>query len=49
MTNHYRQLLETPDANLSKGMRWLNGVYTEYVNRARGRVGQLFQAHPGGA
>ncbi len=28
MTNHYHLLLETPDANLSKGMRQLNGVYT---------------------
>ncbi len=43
MTNHYHLLLETPDANLSKGMRQLNGVYTQYVNRAHGRVGHLFQ------
>lgn len=28
MTNHYHLLVETPDANLSKGMRHLNGVYT---------------------
>jgi REP element-mobilizing transposase RayT len=28
MTNHYRLLVETPDANLSKGMRQLNGVFT---------------------
>jgi len=26
MTNHYHLLVETPDANLSKGMRQLNGV-----------------------
>jgi REP element-mobilizing transposase RayT len=43
MTNHSHLLLETPDANLSKGMRQLNGVYTQYVNRAHGRVGHLFQ------
>jgi REP element-mobilizing transposase RayT len=43
MTNHYHLLLETPDANLSKGMRQLNGVYTQYVNRAHGRVGHLFE------
>jgi len=28
MGNHYRLLTETPDSNLSKGMRQLNGVYT---------------------
>jgi len=43
MTNHYHLLVETPDANLSKGMRQLNGVFTQYVNRARARVGHLFQ------
>jgi putative transposase len=43
MTNHYHLLVETPDANLSKGMRQLNGVYTQHVNRTRGRVGHLFQ------
>lgn len=29
MTNHYHLLVETPDGNLSKGMRELNGVYTQ--------------------
>jgi REP element-mobilizing transposase RayT len=43
MTNHYQVLVETPDANLSKGMRHLNGVYTQHVNRTHGRVGHLFQ------
>jgi hypothetical protein len=43
MTNHYHLLLETPDANLSKGMRQLNGVYTQHINRTHGRVGRLFQ------
>jgi REP element-mobilizing transposase RayT len=33
MTNHDHLLLETPDANLSKGMRQLNGVYSQDVNR----------------
>ncbi len=28
MTNYYHFIIETPDANLSKGMRQLNGVYT---------------------
>ncbi|MGB5832190.1 MAG: transposase [Thiohalocapsa sp.] len=43
MTNHYHLVIETPDANLSKGMRQLNGGYTQLVNRSRGRVGHLFQ------
>ena len=43
MTNHYHVLIETPDANLSKGMRQLNGVYTQRVNRTHGRVGHVFQ------
>jgi len=43
MTNHYHVLLETPDGNLSRGMRQLNGVYTQRFNRANGRVGHLFQ------
>ncbi|MBK1725053.1 REP-associated tyrosine transposase [Thiocystis violacea] len=43
MTNHYHLVIETPEANLSKGMRQLNGVYTQQVNRSHGRVGHLFQ------
>ena len=43
MGNHYHLLLETPDPNLSLGMRMLNGVYTQYVNRRHQRVGHLFQ------
>lgn len=43
MSDHYHLLVETPDTNLSKGMRQLNGVYTQQVNRAHARVGHLFQ------
>ena len=43
MTNHYHVVIETPDANLSKGMRQLNGVYTQRFNRTHGRVGHVFQ------
>ena len=43
MNNHYHLLIETPDANLSIGMRQLNGVYTQYFNRSNGSVGHLFQ------
>jgi len=43
MDNHYHLLVQTPDGNLSKGMRQLNGVYTQASNRRHGRVGHLFQ------
>ncbi len=43
MDNHYHLLVETPDGNLSKGMRQLNGVYTQAFNRLHGRVGHVFQ------
>ncbi|WP_256261045.1 transposase [Shewanella sp. NIFS-20-20] len=43
MTNHYHLLVETPDANLSKGMRQLNGVFTQSINRKHHKVGHLFQ------
>jgi putative transposase len=43
MGNHYHLLLETPDSNLSKGMRHLNGVYTQRINRKHKRVGHVFQ------
>ena len=43
MSNHYHLLIETPDGNLSQGMRQLNGVYTQYSNRRHRRVGHLFQ------
>jgi len=43
MSNHYHLLIETPEGNLSIGMRQLNGVYTQAFNRSHGRVGHLFQ------
>ncbi len=43
MDNHYHLLIETPEANLSKGMRQLNGVYTQRFNRAHSRSGHVFQ------
>jgi hypothetical protein len=36
-------LIETPDGNLSKGMRQLNGVYTQHSNRTHSRVEHFFQ------
>jgi putative transposase len=43
MDNHYHLLIETPEGNLSIGMRQLNGVYTQTLNRRHRRVGHLFQ------
>jgi REP element-mobilizing transposase RayT len=43
MTNHYHIVVETVEGNLSQGMRQLNGVYTQHVNRTHGRVGHVFQ------
>lgn len=43
MDNHYHLLLETPDGNLSRGMRHLNGVYTQSFNRRYHRAGHIFQ------
>lgn len=43
MDNHYHLVVEVPGANLSKGMRQLNGVYTQHFNRRHGTDGSLFQ------
>lgn len=43
MSNHYHLLIQTPDSNLSKGMRQLNGVYTQFYNRRHRKTGHLFQ------
>ena len=43
MTNHYHLLVEIIDGNLSRGMRQLNGVYTQRFNLRHGDVGHLYQ------
>jgi REP element-mobilizing transposase RayT len=43
MGNHYHLLLETASANLSQGMRELNGIYSQYFNRRHELVGHVFQ------
>jgi len=43
MTNHYHLVIETPEGNLSRGMRHLNGVYTQRFNSKHKRVGHLYQ------
>jgi len=41
LKNEYHLILETPEPNLSRGMRQLNGVYTQYYNRRHGRTGAV--------
>ncbi len=43
MGNHYHLLLDTPEPTLSRGMRELNGIYTQRFNRRHERVGHLLQ------
>jgi len=43
MDNHYHLLVETPKANLSRGMRQLNGVYTQRFNSSHNSGGRVFQ------
>lgn len=43
MGNHYHLLLETPEPNLVRGMRRLNGVYTQAFNFRHGRAGHVLQ------
>ena len=43
MNNHYHLVLHTSQANLSRLMRHINGVYRQTFNRRHGIVGHLFQ------
>ncbi len=43
MGNHYHLMIETPEGNLTKGMRQLNGVFTQWSNRRHQRSEHLFQ------
>ncbi len=43
MDNHYHLLLETPQANLSAVVHYINGNYTSYFNKKHDRCGHLFQ------
>jgi REP element-mobilizing transposase RayT len=48
MPNHYHLVVRTPNADLSRGMRQLNGVYAQTFNRRHDRCGHLFQGRYGG-
>jgi REP element-mobilizing transposase RayT len=43
MPTHYHLLLQTPDANLSRCMRHVNGVYTQKYNVSNSCDGTLFR------
>ena len=43
LSNHYHLLIQTPQGNLSRFMRHLNGVYTQRYNRTHDCDGQLFR------
>ena len=42
MGNHFHLVLETPQPNLSIGMKWLLGTYTQRFNRRHRHWGHLF-------
>jgi REP element-mobilizing transposase RayT len=41
--NHYHLLIEIPEGILSRGMAWLNSVYTQKFNQKYDMSGHLFQ------
>ncbi|HEY6643648.1 REP-associated tyrosine transposase [Povalibacter sp.] len=43
MDNHFHLLVQTPEPNLSRCMRHLNGLYTQRFNRHHHRCGHLLQ------
>jgi REP-associated tyrosine transposase len=43
MPNHYHMLVHTPEGNISRAMRHINGVYTQRFNTRHQVDGQLFR------
>lgn len=43
MDNHYHLIIETPEANLSRGMRQINGIYTQKYNLWHRKTGHVLQ------
>src|SRR5689334_7369500 len=43
MGNHFHLLIETLEPTLSRGMRQLNGVYTQGFNRRHAQCGHVLQ------
>jgi REP element-mobilizing transposase RayT len=44
MGTHYHLIVDTPNANLSLGMQFLNGTYAQRYNKLLGRYGHVFSA-----
>ena len=47
MGNHVHLLVETPDANLGKGMQSLHGRYAQRMNQRYGTKGAFFESRYG--
>jgi putative transposase len=43
MSNHFHLLVETPHANISRGMQRLNGIYAQWFNWRHGLEGHVFE------
>jgi REP element-mobilizing transposase RayT len=43
MGNHYHLIVESPEANVSRAIQWLNVSYVAWFNRRHDRVGPLMQ------
>ncbi len=43
MPNHYHLLVSTPDADVSEGMCWLNGIYARWFNARHSYSGHVFE------
>jgi len=43
LSNHYHHLVQTPNVNLSRCLRHIDGVYTQRFNRRHGHDGPLFR------
>ena len=43
MPNHYHLLIRTPEGNISRAMRHINGVYTQKINKRYRIDGSLFR------
>jgi len=47
MGNHYHLLIQTPEANASRAIQWLNVSYSVWFNLRHNRVGHVFQGRFG--
>ena len=43
MSNHYHLVVQTPEANLSRAIQWLNQSWAGWFNARHGRTGTVFQ------